>query len=137
LYLSVSFRPENRGIHQSTKSIQARTFYLFQRFVLHTKEQLRRHVPPSITDQIVTSIQVSFCNRYQSLDNEVKQPLLVITAELKISQENGEQDPLVASTRASSFFDSQLSLFEALGNLAHLFNDQPEAQTALLQVCHT
>lgn len=106
-----------RGMHQEKQSIRSRCFYLFSRFISTAKLQLMQ----SLNGDAVTDI----CARVGDL--------LTIEAKVPTPETPGE-DVLGKAAVHGSPFDSQLYLFEALGTLLSMLNNESQRQVELLHV---
>lgn len=60
--------------------------------------------------------------------------LLILNVEMP-DEDSPQEDILEAAVNTSTLFDSQIYLFETVGNLLSLLNNAPTEQVALLQVC--
>ena len=101
-----------RGLHSPDSSTRSRVFYLFYRFI----REDRNEIPPEVA--------VSLLDGFRDL--------LAIHVELPELEDPQSQDMLTEAVAASTIFDSQLYLFEAVGTLISLLHKTPDQAAALL-----
>lgn len=106
-----------RGLHQEKQAVRSRCYYLFNRFIHTARAQLTQHLNGSAVTDI--------CSRVGDL--------LTIEVSLPPPETPGE-DTLSRAAARGSVFDSQLYLFEALGKLISMLDDERESQVGLLRV---
>ncbi|GAA5891828.1 hypothetical protein JCM6882_007375 [Rhodosporidiobolus microsporus] len=106
---------DQHGLHQPDSAVQARVFYLFNRFIYNAKAIVQANVSGELVSTILTGMQ----------------DLLVITAALPDS-DPPSLDLLTKAASTPSFFDAQLYLFETVGTLISILNQVPDQQVVLL-----
>lgn len=99
-----------RGLHNENSIFRRRVYYLFYRFTKETKND----IPADICTKVIDRIR----------------NLLPISVELPHMDESSED--LLTETVKSSFFDSQLYLYEAVGVLCSGLRGSPDFQADLL-----
>lgn len=107
---------DSRGVYNPLTFARHRVWYLLSRFV----KDVIHVLPLDYVDKVLSSLQ----------------DLLVVRAELP--SVSADEDPLIKATEIPSSFDSQLYLFESVGNLISLFIRSPapaQAVVLLKAVC--
>ncbi|CDO78180.1 hypothetical protein BN946_scf184797.g6 [Trametes cinnabarina] len=103
---------DTRGLHSPESSTRSRVYYLFYRFIREDRNEISPEVAVSLLEGI--------------------RDLLVIQVELPELENPDPQDILQEAVSASTIFDSQLYLFEAVGTLVSLLQKSPDQAAALL-----
>ena len=109
-----------RGIHNTDRSVQSRTFYLFQKFV----KDLRSEITPEFVPTLIDSIR------------DLLVPVVVLSDTENSSGRSSPATPSDAfedAVSSATIFDSQLHLYESLGILISLLFATPTEHAALLQ----
>ncbi|KAK4053974.1 pre-tRNA nuclear export protein [Microbotryomycetes sp. JL221] len=107
---------DHHGLHRDDQDVQARVFYLFSRFIHQAKGLIQSQVSGELINEILTRMQ----------------DLLVVRVDLP-SSESPSEDVLIKAASSTSFFDSQLYLFETVGSLVSILNQIPDQQVILLR----
>lgn len=109
----------HRGLYQQNRPAQLRAFYLFHKFLMESREQLRKHVSVDMLHQIMSALQ----------------PLMTVPTEVTLPEGAAVHEAaLEAAVDARGGFDKQLFLFESVGTLTVILSSRPEQQVALLNV---
>lgn len=108
-----------RGVHNPDRTVQARAFYLFQRFA----KDIRNEISPSLVPTLVDGLR----------DVLPPQAVLPDGDSSGRSSPASPSDLLDDAVANSSIFDSQIYLYESVGALASLLFATPADHATLLQ----